>query len=157
MVWCYKTSHNASPCFPSTSAPSGEQEQVSLWQTSGINLLSSFYVIYIYSFQCRFSQQNVYKIMARKVFFSNNPLYFSLLLFCYQHRNLFEFKIIWFYFNPLYSSSICRQFTKKNVHVDDNSKTSITPRKEGSSVREKKNQIWRNATVSIYFIPLLLY
>ena len=91
---------------------------------------------------------------------ASNPWYLMYNLhrcFCYQHRNLFEFKIIWFYFNPLYSSSICRQFTKKNVHVDENSKTSITPRKEGSSVREKKNQIWRNATVSIYFIPLLLY
>lgn len=125
VVWCYKTSHNASPCFLSISTPSGEQEQepeqekeqekerdkVSLQQTSGVNLLSSFYVIYIYSFQCCFSQQNVYKIMAREVFFSNNPLYFSF--FFYQHRNLFEFKIIWLYFNPLYSSLICRHFTKK--------------------------------------------
>lgn len=45
---------------------------------------------------------------------------------------------------------------KKNVHIDDNSKTSVTPRKEGSSIHEKTQILW-NATVSIYFIIFLPY
>ena len=51
---------------------------------------------------------------------ASNPWYLMYNLhrcFCYQHRNLFEFKIIWFYFNPLYSSFIADTLQKKKIRM----------------------------------------
>lgn len=99
---------------------------------SGINSLASFSIICIYSFQTLFvsfpgAQQTVKSWLEKQLSVTHHGL------------NLCA--------DPL---------QKKNSHADENSKTSVTPRKEKSSVHDRKNQILWETTLSIFIIHSLL-
>lgn len=95
--------------------PRGSRSRCPCGRSSGINSLAAFSIIYIYSFQTVFVflpwTTVECKIMAKKCF---SPLTHHIF---HLHVDTLQ---------------------KKNDHVSDNSKTSITPRKEESPIHEEE-------------------